>query len=157
MEKEVQELRSQVSQNADALNKSERFSRRNNIRLVGIPEVPQGDRENCIETAEEILSTKFEVTTKVERAHRDGRRMDGRPRHILIKLLSYRDKVDIMRRARETLKNERYFIVDDLTPMDLAEKKKWNKKVQELYRNGTKLRFYAGKWRTAGGVVFNFQ
>ena len=103
------------------------------------------------------MSTKFEVTTKVERAHRDGRRMDGRPRHILIKLLSYRDKVDIMRRARETLKNERYFIVDDLTPMDLAEKKKWNKKVQELYRNGTKLRFYAGKWRTAGGVVFNFQ
>ena len=157
MEKELQELRFQVSKNTAANNQSERLSRRNNVRLVGIGEAPHGERENCNEIVEEIIHTKFEVSTKVERAHRDGKKVDGRPRHILVKFLSYRDKVDIMRRARDTLKNERYFVVDDLTQTDLKEKQKWNKRVQDLYKDGTKLRFYAGKWRQAGGIPFNFE
>ena len=156
MEKEITELRLEVQRNKAAVNKSERFSRRNNVRLVGIPEAPQGQREDPVTMVEEILHSQFKVKTKVERAHRDGKKVDGRPRHILLKFLSYREKVDIMRRARETLKDERYFITDDLTPTDLEEKKKWIKQVQELYNKGTKLRFYSGKWRQAGGIPFNF-
>ncbi|XP_072165880.1 uncharacterized protein [Diadema setosum] len=157
MEKEIAELQLEVQRNKAANNKSERFSRRNNIRLVGIPEAPQGEREDPVTIVEEILHSKFKVKTKVERAHRDGKKVEGRPRHILVKLLSYREKVDIMRRARETLKDERYFITDDLTPTDLEEKKKWTKQVQDLYNKGTKLKFYSGKWRQAGGIPFNFE
>ena len=157
MEKELHELRSQVSKNTVANNQSERLSRRNNIRLVGIGEAPHGERESCNEIVEEIIRTKFEEPTKVERAHRDGKKVDGWPRHILVKFLSYRDKIDIMRRARDTLKNERYFVVDDLTQTDLKEKQKWNKRVQDLYKDETKLRFYAGKWRQAGCIPFNFE
>ena len=157
MEKELQELRLEVSRNTVANNQSERLSRRNNIRFIGIEEATPGERENCAEIVEEILRSKFAAPTKVERAHRDGKKVDGRPRHILVKFLSYRDKVDIMRRARDTLKTERYFIVDDLTQTDLKEKKKWNKQVQDLYKDGTKLRFYAGKWRQTGGIPFNFE
>ena len=73
-----------------------------------------------------------------------------------MKFLSYREKVDIMRRARDTLKDENFFITDDLTPADLEEKKKWNRQVHELYSKGTNLRFYSGKWRQAGGVPFKF-
>ena len=97
------------------------------------------------------------MNCRVERAHRDGRRFDDKPRHILFKLLSYRQKVDVMRRAREVLKDEAYFFVDDLTPSDLQEKQKHVKKVQELYQQGTKLRFFAGKWRGAGGAPHNFE
>ncbi|XP_041452966.1 uncharacterized protein LOC121406028 [Lytechinus variegatus] len=156
MEKEISELRLEVQRNKVAVNRSERFSRRNNVRLVGIPEVPQGEREDPVTMVEEILHSKFKVKTKVERAHRDGKKVDGRPRHILLKFLSYREKIDVMRRARETLKDETYFMTDDLTPTDLEEKKKWIKQVQELYSKGTKLRFYSGKWRQAGGIPFNF-
>ena len=156
MQKEIAELQLEVQRNKAASNKSERFSRRNNVRLVGIPEAPQGQREDPVSMVEEILQSKFKVKTKVERAHRDGKKVDGRPRHILLKFLSYREKVDIMRRARDTLKDENFFITDDLTPADLEEKKKWNRQVQELYSRGTKLRFYSGKWRQAGGVPFKF-
>ena len=157
MEKELNEMKVEIIKNSAATNKSERFSRRNNIRLVGIKEAAPDQREDCVEIAEEMLRTKFEVTTKVERAHRDGKKMDGRPRHILIKFLSYREKVDIMRRARAVLKDEAYFVVDDLTQADLQEKQRWIKQVQQLYQNGTKLRFYAGKWRQAGGVPYKFE
>ena len=115
MEKEMNELKAQAAKNAIATNKSERFSRRNNIRLVGVKEVPQGQREECVDIVEEILREKFDMHCKVERAHRDGRRVEGRPRHILFKFLSYRQKVDVMKRAREALKNDSYFFVDDLT------------------------------------------
>ena len=159
VEKELKEIQEKVSKNEIATNKSERLSRRNNIRLVGIPEAPQsqGQREECVDIIEEILRAKFDITSKVERSHRDGKRVEGRPRHILVKLLSYREKVDVMRHARENLKNESYFIIDDLTQTDLKEKQKYVKQAQEIYKQGTKLRFYAGKWRQAGGVPFNFE
>ena len=156
MEKEMSVLKSQIAQQEIAANKSERFSRRNNIRLVGIPEPAEGHQEDCIQIIEKILQTRFSISSKVERAHRDGKKVEGRPRHILIKLLSYRDKVDVMRKNREALKDDRYFIVDDLTPVDLREKQKHSKQVQDLYKAGTKLRFYAGKWRKLGGTPYNF-
>ena len=156
MAKEIATLKCQVEKFEIAANKNERFLRRNNIRLVGIPEPREGHREECVQIVEDILRNHFNIDRKVERAHRDGRKVEGRQRHILIKLLSYRDKIDIMRKNREVLKNESFFIVDDLTPADLREKQKWSKQVQELFRSGTKLRFYAGKWRQAAGTEYIF-
>ena len=142
---EVCKLRDEVTAQKEAANKNERFSRRNNIRLVGIAETSPTSKEDTIKIVEEIISTKFSITTKVERAHRDGMKKDGKPRHILVKLLSYREKVDIMKKCRDVLKSEVYFIADDLSKVDLQEKMKWSKNVQSLYQNGVKLRFFAGK------------
>ena len=157
MENEISVLKSRLDKQEEAANKNERFSRRNNVRLIGIPEPQEGQREDSIQIAEDVLRRKFDITSKTERAHRDGRKYEGKPRHILIKFLSYRDKVEVMRHAREALKNERYFIADDLTPLDLKEKQKWVKEVQDLYKSGTKLRFYAGKWRQLGGNAYIFK
>ena len=77
MEKEIAELRQEVERNKMATNKSERFSRRNNVRVVGVPEAPQGTREDPVAIVEEIFHSKFKVKTKVERAHRDGKKVDG--------------------------------------------------------------------------------
>ncbi|XP_071504522.1 uncharacterized protein [Diadema antillarum] len=158
LRKETDDLRARTVICEAAVNKSERFLRRNNVRIVGIPEAPPGDeREDCIQASEKILRDKFNITAKVERAHRDGLKSKDRPRHILVKLLSYRDKVDVMRSCRNVLNNENYFIIDDLTAVDLAEKKRWSKQVQQLYSSGTKLRFYAGKWRQLGGAPYVFE
>ena len=140
------------------------------IRLVGIKEEepepanqdgesasqPTTDSEDCIKIAETKLREYFGINSKVERAHRDGRKVVGKPRHLLVKLLSYRDKVEVMATARDVLKNENFFIVDDLTKADLNEKRKWASEVKELYKKGTKLRFYAGRWRLRGGVAYEF-
>ena len=45
------------------------------------------------------------MEVKVERAHPYGAKHDNRPRHILVKTLSYRDKAQVMKTAREMLQN----------------------------------------------------
>lgn len=145
---EVQQLKDQVQRHNDVLNTHERFSRRNNLRLVG---VPANEGENCVEFVEQMLAEHFNMADAiVERAHRDGRGNAGRSPHILFKLLSYRDKLDIQKQSKSALNNVNFFIVDDLTKLDLTEKKKWSQQVKELYSSGTKLRFFAGKWRLNG-------
>ncbi|KAJ8035188.1 hypothetical protein HOLleu_22331 [Holothuria leucospilota] len=61
-----------------------------------------------------------------------------------------------MKNAREALNGEEYYIVDDLTKVDLAEKKKWSGKVSELYSSGVRLRFSGGCWRQSNGKPFDF-
>eukprot|EP00058_Branchiostoma_floridae_P027930 XP_002613421.1 hypothetical protein BRAFLDRAFT_93791 [Branchiostoma floridae] len=56
---------------AEKCNVLERFSRRNNFRLVGVP-VSSG--ENCINVVSEILKNDFNLeSATIERAHRDGK------------------------------------------------------------------------------------
>ena len=157
MENELDQLREKVLHMEADINKGERFSRRNNFRLVGVEEVQNSTQEDCVSVVEGILRDKFGLDVNVERAHRDGGKRDDRPRHILVKTLSYRHKTQVMKNARAKLKDDDYFIVDDLTKKDLEEKRKWAEKVKELYKNGTKLRFYAGKWRGNGGEPFEFK
>ena len=61
-----------------------------------------------------------------------------------------------MKNARKNLAKEPFYVIDDLTKCDLEEKKKWGKEVKELYGQGTKLRFFAGKWRQNNGIPYNF-
>ena len=137
------------------MNKSERFSRRNNVRIVGVEE---GPNENCKSYFEKILSDFFKLSSRptIERAHRDGKRVNGRPRHIIVRFLSYTSKIEVMKQRSIALEGQKIYIIDDLTPVDLLEKKKWKIQVKELYTNGTKLRFIAGKWRTSAGTPFDF-
>lgn len=156
MEKEVTSMKDQLSRHAIEVNKAERFSRRNNFRIVGVPEARDNAREDCPKIVEKILKDKFGMDAKVERSHRDGKRADDRPRHILVKMLSYREKTEIMKNSRKNLAKESFYIIDDLTKPDLEEKKKWRKEVKDLYAKGTKLRFFAGKWRINNGIPYNF-
>ena len=153
LKKSVQKLQTQVNLQQDILNNQERFSRRNNFRLVGVPTT---ENEDCLQYVENMLRDKFNMgDVIVERAHRAGRSAQGKSPHILVKLLSFRDKMKVMKSARSVLKGTRSFILDDLTKQDLAEKTKWSDRVQELYRNDIKLTFYAGKWRR-NGQPYNF-
>ena len=153
MEKTCMQLQQKEVHQKAEMNTVECFSRRNNCRLVGIPEPPSKREDDCIQVVENILKDKFTSNIKVERAHRDGKRGD-RPRHIIFKTLSYREKVDIMKSARHSLQGEKFYLTDDMTMHDLEGKKKHAKEVQELYTKGTKLRFYAGQWRGNGGVPY---
>ena len=153
MENKVTTLNQQLEEIKADINKTERFSRRNNLRIVG---VAYADGENCIDIAETIFRDKFDLNPGVERAHRDGRAVDGKPKHILVKILSYRDKVEVMKNARQALKDAPFFVTEDLTRTDRMEKKRWSQEVKELYGKGTKLRFTAGKWRANGGAPYKF-
>ena len=153
LEAKVISLEGQVKTQCDALNKQERLSRRNNFRVVGLKAEP---REDTMALAHKILGEIGLTNPKLERAHRDGRTTEERDRHLLIKVSFYQDKIQVMKDAREKLKDRPYFVVDDLTLQDLKEKRKYSKVVSELYSKGTKLRFIAGRWRDRSGAPFNF-
>ena len=135
LEKEVSGLSSTkitLEKQSIEINKQERFSRRNNFRVVAVPRT-QG--ENCLQKVADILVTNFgwSDTPKIERAHRDGPDKQGRPAHLLVKMLSCQDKLKVMREHRKALEGTPMFILDDLTAMDRREKLRWKTEVKTLY------------------------
>ena len=154
LEEEIKNLRKADAEHNEKINVQERFSRRNNIRIVGFPTT---ENENCVEIAKSVMEKAGVPNVKVERAHRDGRENRERPRHILVKLSFYADKITALKQQRRLLAQEAFFITDDLTKADLLEKRKFAQQVAQLYREGTKLRFSAGKWRDSEGKPFVFQ
>lgn len=148
LKKTVSMLQEQINIHNSLINKQERFSRRNNLRIVGVPAT---ENEDCIAYTESLLKEKFKMAdVNIERAHRDGRGVEGKSPHILVKFLSYKDKIQILKSSRDVLKHSSIFITDDLTKHDLNEKRKWTVQVKELYHQNIKLSFYAGKWRRNG-------
>ncbi|KAJ8022861.1 hypothetical protein HOLleu_37872 [Holothuria leucospilota] len=153
LESKMNNLEASQEKHASLLNKQERFSRRNNIRIVG---VKTESGENCIEISRNVMTKVCVPNCSIERAHRDGKQHRNRDRHLLVKLSFYQDKVTALRNRRHALQNETYHITDDLTLVDLNEKRKWSNQVTGLFQRGTKLRFSGGCWRTAQGKPYNF-
>ena len=88
--------------------------------------------EKPLELVSKMLSEKFDmVDPLLERAHRDGKKVGARSRHMLVKVLSYQDKCAIL---KQQLEDCDYFITDDLTKADLVEKRKHKEEVQVLAR-----------------------
>ena len=153
LETKVTGLERSRDEHSQLLNKQERFSRRNNFRIVGYQ---QEDNEDCLKIASKVLEKVGLHNCSLERAHRDGKQVRNRPRHILVKVSFYQDKVRVLKGARQALSAENFFIVDDLTKIDLIEKRKWSQKVSELYANGVRLRFSGGCWRQFDGKPYDF-
>ena len=124
------------------------------MRIVGLKTT---NNEDCIKMATKVFEEVGVSQCKIERAHRDGKIVRNRDRHVLVKLSFYQDKVAILKRAREALVSKDYYIIDDLTQMDLIEKRRWSEKVKVLYQRGTRLRFSGGYWRGSDGRPFKFQ
>lgn len=103
-----------------------------------------------MEMAKDILAKVGVPDCQLERAHRDGRQVEGRDRHILVKLSFFQNKVTALRNQRRDLVTEPYYILDDLTKVDLIEKRNYSKKIAELFQQGTRLRFSGGCCRFRG-------
>ena len=113
-------------------------------------------KTKTIQVAKTIFADMGLSDCTIERAHRDGKFVQGRDRHILIKLSFYQDKIFLLRNARSKLQNKPFFLTDDLTQTDLYEKRKWTPQVTALYQSGTKLRFSGGVWRQQDGRPYKF-
>ena len=155
LSEKVNKLEETAKNDSKLINKLERMTRRNNLRFVGIA---KSDGEDCQKLIRELVASKFEDVgdISIERAHRDGRGTNGRAPHILVRFLSFQTKLSILRQARRVLEGEAFFVLDDLTGIDLQEKKRWAKRVKELYDQGTKLRFSGGLWRDSSGRPYAF-
>lgn len=150
---EIDSLQKAIKDLTMNTNKLERFSRRSNLRIIGLPSI---DKEDCLKMATDVFRKVGVENCCLERAHRDGKLVPGRPRHLLVKLSFYRDKITILKGARKALENDNFYIADDLTQVDLKEKRKWKDQVSNLYGRGVRLRFSGGLWRDRHGKPFVF-
>lgn len=113
----------------DNLDDLQQYSRRNSIRIDGIPEEKKGDKES-IETLETKVKQVFKDVMKVDlkvtdfcRMHRVGKPPKaGKPKQVILKFTNYGAKRRVMK-ARKTLREHaeagggpfRMYINDDLT------------------------------------------
>lgn len=129
----------------DKTNSLERYSRRNNMRLVGIEETTGEDPMALVKA---VLCDDFEMESpQVERAHRVGkpRQIDGKKtRHIIFKLRHFDDKLNILRKKWEVLKDKPHYIVDDLTDADLEAKQRLKPVMDEARRQKKTVKFSKG-------------
>ncbi|XP_019625427.1 PREDICTED: uncharacterized protein LOC109470791 [Branchiostoma belcheri] len=87
---------------ANKLDYIENQSRRNNLIFDGIKDDRKETWEQSETKVKEVLRNKLRLNTdniKIERAHRNGKPGD-RPRPIVVKLLRYKDKQNILRQAK---------------------------------------------------------
>ena len=93
------------------LGRSAYVLRKNDLQIEGIE---HSYSENCVN-----IATAFkEITDRdvnIERSHRDGRVLTGKGRHVLSKVTSYQDKVEIMINENRFLKGMPIHITDNLT------------------------------------------
>lgn len=91
----------------------ENQTRRNNLLIDGVPESKTESWGDTEIVTRKVLSEHLKMDSKqieVERAHRSGKYdLSGRPRSIVVKLLRYKDKQEILKRSK-LLKGTNIFI-----------------------------------------------
>lgn len=117
----------------------ENQSRRNNILIDGIPDEKNESWQDTESKAKKLLAEKLELnpsTIEVERAHRNGKYEDGgRPRSIIMKLLRFKDKEEILKRAK-SLKGTKIFINEDFSEKVRLRRKELLPQLKEAREHG---------------------
>lgn len=131
----------------------ENRSRRNNLRILGLPEdIPQQELANiCEKEIPELL--RLPASCKVERAHRLGpdlrsakrdtnpnvSRTAEKPRQVIVKYLDYADKTNILRTFRAlknnlTLRGHKLLIFGDFSAEVTQKRRAFSAVCTSLYR-----------------------
>jgi len=104
-------------------------SRRNNIIIDGIGESVSENWSDCEGKVKKLLSEKLQIDHRrieLERAHRTGKPSSSlpstRPRPIVAKFLRYKDKLEVLGKAK-ALKGTNIFINEDF-PEAVRQKRK---------------------------------
>jgi hypothetical protein len=99
-------------------NDNEQYSRKYNLRFVGIEEKTG---ENCVALIVTFCNEKLGVAVKVKdinRAHRIGTKNAGKPRAIIVKFKDYNSKMAVCKQ-RNDLKGSKFYINEDLTKINM--------------------------------------
>ena len=122
LESENDYLRRRVSQLEGSLDAAEQYSRRNNVRISGLPENQDESTDDLVLAMSRAVGADISIN-EIDRSHRVGprRNKDGtsasKPRDIIVKFISYRSRQKLFRK-RGAAKSCGYagkFINEDLT------------------------------------------
>ena len=107
---------------ASKLNDQEQYSRRNNVRVFGVKDT--NPKENAEQSEQKVLSLFNSILERplqpgdIEIAHRTGRFTDKADRSIIVKCISRKAKIALIRN-RKKLKGKKQSIAEDLTTQNV--------------------------------------
>lgn len=124
MEEVIKEAKFQAAVADSRVNDLEQYTRRNNVRVLGVPESAEESVEVCERKVLKIIKEKLELpimeSGDIEAIHRIGRQgkqkqgQPTRPRPIIVRFLSRKSTETVLSNRRK-LKNTGIVIVEDLT------------------------------------------
>ena len=149
IDEEMKEIKKIVDNNRaetkEQLRIQEGRSRRKNVRFDGIPETENEKWEETEKKSRKILYSELDITGElyIERAHRVARNQSSKeasndlakPRTIIAKLLDYKEKEEIMKRAFK-LKDTGFYIREDYSKETISIRKKLWEEVKNLRKKG---------------------
>ena len=104
--KEIERLNTDLSSQSLSLEYMENQSRRNNIRVNGIPESSRETWEEAEEKVKDAVKTKLGIDIDIERAHRVERKHrqgkeSSQPRTIVCRLRDWKQREQVLRKVRK--------------------------------------------------------
>lgn len=143
------------------VNDLDREGRRKNVRLLNVPE--DKDEDCILKVANMIKNNSLgaqaqelplnEIVKSVENAHRIGKVLDGRNRHMLVKFQSGPLRDDVMRthKSRGKRTKEGYDMKDDYSKTDKKTHGRYAPYLKRIFElDGTKVFFKHGNFRHKG-------
>ncbi|KAA0717651.1 hypothetical protein E1301_Tti014572 [Triplophysa tibetana] len=137
----VTNLKQQLQQLADKMTDIEDRSRRNNVRLVGLPEGAEGSDAAGFLRAKLIAC----IMEEKNRAHRmyDGRKNNpGRPPTLIFRALRWKDRLEILKGARQAYPvkyahdNVTLLFFPHFSPTTTAKRKSFNPILKKMTAQG---------------------
>ncbi len=138
----VMDLRNQLERLTEKMTDIEDRSRRNNVRLVGLPEGAEGPnaagflRVNLSKWIPSLRGRDIEI----DRAHRvyDGGRGSDRPRTLIFRVLRWHDRLEILKGARQAYPvkcaqdNVTLLFFPDFSPATTIRRKAFNPVLKKM-------------------------
>ena len=124
------------------LSELEDRNRRNNLRFNNIDELERNEFETWEKTEKiikDVIKEDLEINEhiEIERAHRNGKKTDGKRRSIVVKFLNFKDKEKVKQRyIDKKLWESKLYINDDYSERTTEIRKELFKTVKKLKEEG---------------------
>ena len=134
-------------------NDNEQYSRKNHIRIFGLPENTP-NTENSKQLVRDFIKDRLKIPLTlpdIDGAHRVGIARNGKPRGMIVRFLKRADRMEVLR-ARKVLKGTGISVAEDLTKLNvqllnraknhpkIEQSYSWNNKCWAVGKNGTRIK-----------------
>ena len=134
-EEEIVKMTEKLNELESKANKLERYTRSFNVRFLNIEET---DKEDCRAKAGKLIEEHLQIpASSIEHAHRAVHKPSSGPRH----LIAWFPDRDVRKQLFVLARSEPrppFRVIDDLTEIDLKEKRRVAPAMDLLYRQGKK-------------------
>ncbi|KAH8030573.1 hypothetical protein HPB51_009634 [Rhipicephalus microplus] len=137
VELHVSTMKSAITSKAEKVDDLENRSRRNNIIIHGVSE-PQDETLPSLTSriTDDFFKGKLDLNvTGIERCHRLGSKRPNKTRPVIVKLIDYREKLEILRNCVKPKDSGLYVTEDFSQKVRQARKNLWDSKVVNRERN----------------------